>query len=47
MVSYDTIGVTYTATRRPDSRIGARIRAALGDAQSVINVGAGAGSRSS
>ncbi|HEX6871611.1 MAG TPA: methyltransferase domain-containing protein [Micromonosporaceae bacterium] len=44
MVTYDTIGLTYASTRQPDPRIGARIAAALGDAQSVINVGAGAGS---
>ena len=41
---YDSIGTTYTATRRPDARIGALITKALGDARSVINVGAGAGS---
>jgi SAM-dependent methyltransferase len=40
---YDTIGATYTATRRPDPRIGALIAAALGDARSVLNVGAGSG----
>ena len=44
MTAYDTIGVTYTATRQPDPRVGALVRAALGDARSVINVGAGAGS---
>ena len=44
MVVYDRIGTTYTATRRPDPRIGALITKALGDARSVINVGAGAGS---
>ena len=44
MTVYDAIGTTYTSTRRPDPRIGARIAAALGDAGSVINVGAGAGS---
>jgi SAM-dependent methyltransferase len=44
MITYDTIGVTYTATRQPDPRVGALIAAALGDARSVINVGAGAGS---
>ena len=44
MIAYDTIGVTYTATRQPDPRVGALIAAALGDARSVINVGAGAGS---
>ncbi|MEV4133228.1 class I SAM-dependent methyltransferase [Dactylosporangium sp. NPDC049742] len=43
MTVYDSIGTTYTATRRPDPRIGARIAAALGDAQSVLNVGAGTG----
>jgi SAM-dependent methyltransferase len=40
---YDRIGTTYTSTRRPDPRIERAIHAALGDAQSVINVGAGAG----
>lgn len=43
MAVYDTIGTTYTATRRPDPRIGAQIAAALGECRSVINVGAGAG----
>jgi SAM-dependent methyltransferase len=42
--AYDSIGKTYTDTRRPDPRIAARITDALGDAQSVVNVGAGAGS---
>jgi len=41
---YDEIGRTYTSTRRPDPRVEAAIRAALGDAASVVNVGAGAGS---
>ncbi|HEX9064921.1 MAG TPA: class I SAM-dependent methyltransferase [Streptosporangiaceae bacterium] len=41
---YDTIGATYTVTRRTDARIAARIWAALGDAQTVVNVGAGTGS---
>src|SRR5690349_14249046 len=41
---YDTIGATYTVTRRTEPRIAARIWAALGDAQSVLNVGAGTGS---
>ena len=40
---YDRIGTTYTSTRRPDPRIERAIHDALGDAQSVINVGAGAG----
>jgi SAM-dependent methyltransferase len=41
---YDTIGRGYAAQRLPDSRIAAQIAAALGDATTVINVGAGAGS---
>jgi len=41
---YDDIGRGYLATRRPDPRIARVIRAALGDARSVVNVGAGAGS---
>jgi hypothetical protein len=41
---YDTIGTTYTATRQTDPRIAARIWAALGDARTVVNVGAGTGS---
>ena len=40
---YDTIGVTYTRFRGEDPRIAARIHAALGDARTVVNVGAGAG----
>jgi SAM-dependent methyltransferase len=43
MYLYDTIGTTYTATRRPDARVGAFINQALGDVRSVINVGAGSG----
>jgi len=43
MVSYDAIGRTYTATRGTDPRIAARIWAALGDARTVVNVGAGTG----
>ncbi|WP_067646878.1 class I SAM-dependent methyltransferase [Nocardia harenae] len=41
---YDRTGRTYTATRRPDPRIAARLHAALGSARSVLNVGAGTGS---
>lgn len=41
---YDTIGATYTVTRRTEPRIAARIWAALGDARTVLNVGAGTGS---
>jgi len=40
---YDTIGRTYSATRRADPRIAAQINAALGDAQTIVNVGAGTG----
>jgi SAM-dependent methyltransferase len=40
---YDQIGQRYTATRRADPRIAAAILDALGDAGSVVNVGAGAG----
>lgn len=42
--TYDRIGVGYREHRRGDPRIAARIEEALGDAQSVVNVGAGAGS---
>jgi SAM-dependent methyltransferase len=38
------MGVGYSAVRRPEPRIAARIEAALGDAASVVNVGAGTGS---
>jgi len=41
---YDTIGASYTLTRRTEPRIGARVWAALGDARTVVNVGSGAGS---
>ena len=41
---YDTIGQRYARQRRPDPRIAARLISALGDARSVLNVGAGAGS---
>lgn len=41
---YDAIGAAYAATRRTDPRIAARIWAALGDAHTVLNVGAGTGS---
>lgn len=44
MSDYDAIGAVYAVTRRPDPRIEALIIAALGDARSVVNVGAGAGS---
>ncbi|MEQ1619578.1 MAG: class I SAM-dependent methyltransferase [Terricaulis sp.] len=41
---YDSIGEGYALRRRPDPRIAALIASALGDARSVINVGAGTGS---
>jgi ubiquinone/menaquinone biosynthesis C-methylase UbiE len=41
---YDTIGATYTVTRRTEPRIAAQVWAALGDARTVVNVGAGTGS---
>ena len=41
---YDTIGRAYAARRQPDPLVAASIRAALGDARSVVNVGAGTGS---
>jgi SAM-dependent methyltransferase len=43
-VLYDRIGRSYVATRAEDPRIAAAIHAALGDAGTVLNVGAGAGS---
>jgi SAM-dependent methyltransferase len=43
MSTYDRIGSTYAKTRRPDPRIARLIADALGDARSVVNVGAGAG----
>lgn len=41
---YDRIGHGYAQTRREDPLIAARVHAALGDARTVVNVGAGAGS---
>lgn len=41
---YDTIGSAYPATRRTEPRIAARVWDALGDARTVLNVGAGTGS---
>ncbi len=43
-VDYAVRGVGYSRHRRPDPRIEAMIHAALGDARTVLNVGAGAGS---
>ena len=44
MQLYDTIGTTYAVTRRTEPRIAAQVWAALGDARTVLNVGAGTGS---
>jgi hypothetical protein len=41
---YEVHGRGYAMRRRPDPRIAALVHAALGDARTVINVGAGAGS---
>jgi SAM-dependent methyltransferase len=43
-VDYEEHGVGYTRVRRADPRIESRIHVALGDARTVVNVGAGAGS---
>jgi SAM-dependent methyltransferase len=43
VATYDQIGATYKTTRVPDARIQALIDRALGDAVTVVNVGAGAG----
>lgn len=41
--AYDIIGVDYANLRKADPRIAAHIHAALGNAKTVLNVGAGAG----
>jgi SAM-dependent methyltransferase len=41
---YAEIGTSYSRYRQPDPRIAAQISRALGAAQTVLNVGAGAGS---
>ena len=43
-IDYDRHAGAYPAKRRADPRIAARVLAALGDARSVLNVGAGCGS---
>jgi len=43
-VDYGTVGEGYARKRRTDPRIAARVHRALGDAKTVLNVGAGAGS---
>lgn len=42
--AYNRMGVNYSEFRQPDPRIEVAIWAALGDAGSVVNVGAGSGS---
>ena len=44
LADYDRIGVNYSDLRRPDPRIASIILSALGDARTVLNVGAGTGS---
>jgi hypothetical protein len=41
---YDTLGRTYSATRRADPRVTAQIGQALAHSASVVNIGAGTGS---
>ncbi|HVV14510.1 class I SAM-dependent methyltransferase [Amycolatopsis sp.] len=41
---YRALGNGYADVRRPDPRIAAQVQAALGNAASVVNVGAGTGS---
>jgi SAM-dependent methyltransferase len=43
-VDYESHGIGYVQRRQTDPRIAARIHAALGDARTVLNVGAGTGS---
>ncbi len=43
-VDYERHGRGYADRRRADPRIAARVHAGLGDARTVVNVGAGAGS---
>lgn len=43
-IRYDRIGANYARLRQEDPALRARIDAALGDARTVLNVGAGAGS---
>ena len=41
---YDTIGINYAELRQPDPSIERAIHGALGDAATIVNVGAGCGS---
>jgi SAM-dependent methyltransferase len=42
--AYNTMGIEYSGVRRADPRIEAAIWTALGEARTVLNIGAGAGS---
>ena len=42
-IRYEDVGAAYGRTRQPDPRIARPIRTALGDARTVVNVGAGLG----
>lgn len=42
--TYEMIGVDYSNLRKPDRRIARIIAEALGPAETILNVGAGAGS---
>ena len=44
MTTYDRTGIGYAQVRRPDPRIAAFVERGLGDARTVLNVGAGTGS---
>ena len=44
MALYDRIGRGYVAVRQPDPRLAAVVWKGLGEARTVVNVGAGAGS---
>ena len=41
--AYDRLGVGYQYVRRPDPRLARMIQEALGDAETILNVGAGTG----
>jgi hypothetical protein len=41
---YSALAADYAEVRRPDPRIGKQLADALGDARTVVNVGAGTGS---
>jgi SAM-dependent methyltransferase len=43
-VLYDALGASYSATRREDPRIAEQVLDALGEGDSLVNVGAGTGS---